>query len=494
MGLIDYVALTFVLVSAYIFMSLTRSDQPFRLNTFFFNAHLTNGKKFGASVAAASTSLATVVVFFITGVEQYGIFLVWCGITYFTGQFGLLYLLKKGNIESSNLTTLSDFWLSYSKGKISAKVISFLTIFAFSFMLFIELFIGSQILNYYLEGESIWLRLLSFILLLLIVSVYVFRGGMYAVFKSDLWQYILMLISIIALAFVSFTYAISVSDTPPSWSSVYEINDNLELTAFLIWVTIQNLTLPFTQLSSWQRLASTDSVETALKGLRDISTGFLILWILPVISMLLFKAYGIQFSNISQFFDFLRNSNELLIYVSFAVIFVGFTSALFSTADSALIACALSLSDKSTFKDIFSNRTYKESKFIILLFIGLIIILESFLFYAFSNQATSSFLSIVYVVFSQLSLIAPLTGYIIYNVVKRNRIYVLSKLQDTVIAIGLVSGWLTLFIFNFYGNRYHLNSNLSIMLGSFVGMAISGSLLAFSILVLRPRNTEMTYD
>lgn len=449
MGFIDIVGLFFLAVSAYVFLSLTTTTESVKLDSFFFNSHATKSRRYGASVAAASTSLATVIVFFITGVEQYGVFLIWCGITYFLGQYSVIIVLKKSKIQTAKLTTIADFWLSFSSGKISSRLISGLTIMAFLFMLFLELFIGSQILTYYLQDYSFTLSLICFLSLLLIVAVYVFRGGMFAVFKSDLWQYTLMLISIITIGFVSIVYVLSLNDASPEWARIYEIKDAPELSLFLIWVTIQNLTLPYTQLSSWQRLASSESVDSAMIGLKSISKGFLALWVLPVLSMLLLQVYGVQFTDIAEFFDFLRQSNQLVIYLSFAIIFVGFASALFSTADSALMACALSVSDRSTFRNYLEKRSFNESKKLILVFIFLLIILEVALFIIFSQQALQSFLSVVYVIFSQLSLIFPLISYALYFKIMHNKDIALTNTQDYLISSGLFFGWLSLFYFIF---------------------------------------------
>jgi Na+/proline symporter len=497
MVFIDVIALGMLMVSGYVYISLTKSEKTFSLDEFFYHSHKTTSRKYGASVAAASTSLATVILFFITGVEQYGIFLLWCGITYFLGQIGILFLLKESKVRTTQLTTVADFWLDFSKCRMSSLIVAILTALAFIFMLFLELFIGSEILSYYL-GDSQLSSLLSFLFLIIIVAAYVFRGGMYAVFKSDLWQYTLMLIAMIVLAICSLLYTMPLAPPKEGVFSVLTANDETELILFLIWVTIQNLTLPFTQLSSWQRLASTSSVDSAYSGIKKIAFGFSLLWLLPVLSMLLFMYYGKTFSNIAELFDFFRNSNNLIIYISYAIIFVGFSSALFSTADSALIACTLSLTDKSTFRSFVESKTIESTRKYILMFVFLLMSVETFLFSVFSDQASDEFLSIVFVIFSQLSLISPLIVYVFYKKIKGNSNKQLGVVSDVVISVGLIVGWLTLFYFNFFGPqidfsfwdpKFKLSQNLSIIMGSLIGFILSVSFLVIAIIV-NPRPQE----
>jgi len=299
------------------------------------------------------------------------------------------------------------------------------------------------------------------------------------------------LLSIVILFISSIIYTI---ETPSPLNFNFELlgaKDNIELTFFLIWVTIQNLTLPFTQLSSWQRLASTKSVDTAFLGLKEISIGFILLWFLPVVSMLIFKANSIYFSGIVEFFNFLRTSNILLVYLSYAIIFVGFSSALFSTADSALMAIALSLTDRSTFKNYIVNKSQGQYKSYFFGFIVILLIVETLLFILFSAQADSEFLSIVYVIFSQLSLIAPHIGYALYCKTKKINNITLESTQDLILSIGLLFSWILLFYFNFFGVDFGLNRNLSIIIGSLIGLFTSGFSLMITIFIKNFKQKEI---
>ena len=224
----------------------------------------------------------------------------------------------------------------------------------------------------------------------------------------------------------------------------------------------------------------------------SISKGFLALWVLPVLSMLLLQVYGVQFTDIAEFFDFLRQSNQLVIYLSFAIIFVGFASALFSTADSALMACALSVSDRSTFRNYLEKRSFNESKKLILVFIFLLIILEVALFIIFSQQALQSFLSVVYVIFSQLSLIFPLISYALYFKIMHNKDIALTNTQDYLISSGLFFGWRSLFYFIFFGVNYNLSPNLSTIVGSLIGLSISSVTMIVAITILSSK--KMVYQ
>jgi len=483
MEFIDYIALVGLFISGWVYIALANEEKQKGVDSFFYNSHTTKSNRYGTSMAAASTSLATVVLFFITGVGHFGVFLLWCGVSYFAGQVLLLWTIKSAKIETSQLTTVSDFWSDVTSTSVTPKIFTLLTATSFVFMLFLELYIGSQILTFFFDSKDSIITFFCFILLLLLVAVYVLRGGMHAVFKSDLWQYTLMVIAVLVIGFCTLIYT-SETEVLVDLTSLATLEiDNFELILFLIWVTIQNLTLPFTQLSSWQRLASMKNVDCAISGLKKIAIGFIILWLAPVVALLVLKSSGLQFGNIEDFFNFFRDSENIFIYFSFALIFIGFSSALFSTADSAFIATLLAFTDKNTFLKTVERKNKGEITRILTIFVLTLVAVESLLFYVFEVQVGNAYLSVVYVIFSQLSLIAPHMIIVMYRKLRGLPNLILSKVQDATIACSLILCWTLLFYLNFYGLDWGLNQNNSVIVGSLLGMLFSGGALAFSITV-----------
>ncbi|MCW8093388.1 hypothetical protein [Alteromonas sp. ASW11-130] len=493
MEMIDILAILLLCISAYAFMSHSRRPKDLDLSLqqggnkaafdwFFFNKHSENSDNFGMSMAAASTSLATVIFFFITGIEKYGLFLFWCGISYLLGQFIFLRIMKRSSDNTNELSTVSDYWFLSTGGKYTSRAISLISFSALLTMLFLELFIGSQILTFYIEEKTFLSNILAFGFLLFVVVFYVSSGGMGAVFKSDSWQFKLMILSL-AFLLISAIFTFLFRTTGTIESDILDKNYDAEVFVFVIWVTIQNFTLPYTQLSSWQRLASTESVTEAQVGLKNVITGFLILWIVPVVALTLFYISGVKFSNVSDFFNFFRLSENLFVYFSFAVLFAGFSSALFSTADSALIASVLSISDRSTFQNRILMAPKAKFKAIAVSGVILISIIQLALFTLLYKQATESFLPIIYTIFSQLAIFFPHIFWVI-GVRQKSAGQVLSSSFDLINAIGLIFSWLIFLAISIYGpNYFEISHTMATLTGSLISILFSSLTLVFSRII-----------
>lgn len=447
MILADFVAWIGMAFSVVVFLLLAmqKTKAPETIESVLLADRRVNSTQFGASFAAASTSLATVLIFFIGTSALYGIVLLWCGLTYLLGQVLFIYWMKKININTHDLSSNADFVLDQFRSRSAALVIAILTASAFLLILFLELYVGSEILAYYFDLTEEWRRAAAFFGLGLTVIFYVRLGGLKVVLRTDVWQFYMMIAACLALLLFAFL-APSANKTPSAqtadilWGSASAV----QVALFMGWITILNLTLPFTQLSSWQRLAATTSVTEAWEGIKKSIFGFLIIWTLPVVALIILNYKGLNSTTLSELFDVLRSNGGDVTLALYPIIFVGFASALFSTADTALIALQFSLSDRSTFLLRLSKldekalkRTFFVSTIVIMLLLAIV--------YGLSEVKLGAwFIPLIYTVFSQLTIIAPQVIYAILEKsgVVNNRDF--TPASAIVNVAGVVIGWLVL--------------------------------------------------
>ncbi|MBB6428735.1 hypothetical protein [Algisphaera agarilytica] len=477
MGFGDYLALTGLAASAIVFFLLARSAASNRLtvSSYLLADRTATKKDYGPSMVAASTSLATVILFFLGTVSYYGWTLLLCGITYYAGQILFIKLVGRTRISTNSLSTNAQFWHDYTGARFTSFVIALLTVMAFLIILFVELYIGSVILTYYFAGDdgvSGWAGLLAFVLLGSVVIAYVRVGGMRVVFQTDAWQLRLMLASVIALAIFVFTLPPTTSDTePPAFGSFSASAGTLIV--FYAWIILLNFTLPFTQLSSWQRLASTSSVREAMSGLIRSSPSFLIIWFLPVLCFAGLLAKGYEFGDLTQLFDTLRTGPETSEGILYPIIFIGFASALFSTADTAMIALQFAVSDK-----LLSGKTFQSTdeqvlrkRFLVSMIV--IVILLGAVFFVAQADLGSWFMPLVYAIFGQLTITAPQMLYAIVGHIRGASSRSLSVLGDSLNAVAMCLAWLILMGSTLLKAQGYLPQEMSQEIATFIAVAVS---------------------
>jgi len=401
--------------------------------------------QFGASFAAASTSLATVLIFFISTSSMFGLFLLWCGATYLLGQVLFLKLIKAINVETSGLTTNADFVLKQMDTKRTARIISVLTASTFILILFLELYIGSEIISYYLQGIGPTGKAIAFFSLGAIVIFYVRLGGLKVVFRTDTWQLALIVVACLALFVFSIVHAPVTSGSIQATKSILSVTGTpTQIIIFMLWILILNFSLPFTQLSSWQRLAATESLDQAWKGLKRSTPSFLLVWMLPVVSLVILNNKGVNVSSLSGLFDILRSGNVDYTNIIYPIIFVGFASALFSTADTAIVALQFSLSDSATFGDRLKQLNENKLRKILTFSILVIVFVLAGIYGLAEADLGELFIPLVYTIFSQLTIIAPQVVYAMLESSGRLPAREFVPLSDRIVTGGLILAWAVL--------------------------------------------------
>ncbi len=472
----DILAVSGLFVSTAVFIGLAfgaRTDH-IKVEEYLLDSHGATSREFGPSFAAASTSLATVIIFFIATSQLYGPVLFWCGATYLAGQTLFLHIVKGANLDTSALTTNADFWRKFSLAPRSSLFIGILTITSFMLILFVELYIGSVIVSYYLSGIGGGGKAIAFAVLGIVVIAYVRLGGLRVVFKTDGWQLRLMVASMAALLLCAMVSVPSNDTSQISLPSLWQFSaTHIEIFLFCAWIAILNFTLPFTQLSSWQRVAAVKSPSEAWTGLIKTIPHFLIIWMVPVVALMILNSKGFSFTTLPQLFDTMRDSGGLVSSLLYPMVFVGFASALFSTADSAMIALQLAISDNSTFGNALRRKNDHQLRRFLLYFTLILVFLLSLIFGLAEANIGSWFIPLVFAIFSQLSVAAP---QLLYGLIKTKKgIFErpMSKAGDWANFVGLFIGWAILIVVTVLRAKNILPSQGSQEIATYIAVAVS---------------------
>lgn len=462
-------ALLLIVVIFFILHAFRARSKELTVESHMLGGRTTSRKMFGASFVVTSTSLATVLMFFLLQSELYGLILLIAGLTFLLGQWFFLSRINVSNIETKDMTSNADFWLNLSGGRKSAVAISLISFISFIIIFFVELYIGSVILSKYFGFLGQNGAFLAFIVLGLLTITYVQMGGFKAIIKTDFYQATLVFLAVLGILIFSIIL--------PSQSGGGYIGNIFNFTAssseiitLLVVLFFLNFATPFSQVTFWQRVASSPSKKEAFKGFKRYIPLFLFIWLVPVISFKLLNAKGFTFDSIGSFFAFVQSTGGISEFILFPIIFVGLAAALFSTADSALIAIQFSLVDNTMFKSRFDSLSRKSAKNVLIGASLVIVMLLSLIYYLAESQLVSWFIPLIFAIFGVLVVVSPL---IIFGLVKsqKNEEIRLTKLSDSFIAIGLYLGGFSVLATTFIAVQ--LGSATLSQLATLVGVIIS---------------------
>jgi len=476
----DITALSGLLLSGLVFIVLASRARitNFSLLGYSLANKEINGKQFGASFVAASTSLATVILFFLTTAEFYGITLVWCGATYLLGQYFFVRYVMHKDIIKEDVRTLSDLWFYTIRSKFNARWITALTVTSFLTILFVELYVGSVILSYFFKYITGYAKVAAFILTGLIVIFYVRIGGLKAVMQTDGWQLRMLILSVIALIAFSLIASPSNHVEAISFGSLFQFKSSWwGVMAFWLWILVLNFSLPFTQLSSWQRVAACKSGEEVWKGFKSHVFHFLLVWIVPVIAFVILSAKGYNYGVLDDLLNSLKSASGMAEGVLYPLIVIGFGSALFSTADTALIALITSFADTNTYKNRLEKMSEKKLKRTLTIISFIVVAILALIYGVAVANVGDWFMPLIYNIFGQLAILAPLMIYALHYLEKDP--FHIKPAGNIILSISIVIAWLMILISTFL--TYSTGDQLWSQLATPAGMLITSMGLVIAL-------------
>lgn len=388
--------------------------------TYFLIDRNLGGEEYGNTFAAASTSLATVLYFFVTLGVQDGLYILWSPFTYaLGGLFFVKYLLpkieqldyfKESTEQTDFSSTLGKFLFFRYKSSLIEYSVLLVTFLGMMSILLIELFVGVTIFSIYLKPEYVDYAL---ILIAFIVFCYSSLGGFPAVVRTDKLQLKLIIVSTILLLLFLIIYIYDFDLSVPSGSFFPRslIFDNGIILSYplLLNIFFVNLLLIPSLLRTWQMNASVSKSKEVSVGIRK---GIILTTLLTTIFILI----GILFYKVA-FVDSEISLNGLLIalasidsfgtsYIIFPLFFAACLAALLSTADSAILPIT------QTIYSDFLKKNQSEWKTTRVTIINLVILIVGLsLYFVVFRLLKFDIINWLFTIFSFLIVIAPVIIY-----------------------------------------------------------------------------------
>lgn len=399
----NILALTATLFSLIIFLQLgfSASRRVKDSKSFLFAGRGISGTYFQHTLVASGTSLATVLVFFLTTGRMYGIVFLINLLTFILGQYWFFRLAERSDADLQKFTTLSEFVGTRTKSRILFWIVRIITLSAFMGVMFIEILLGVTIFDYFVSIPNS--ELVAFLLISVLMLSYIALGGFAAVVDSDSWQFKLMIAGAISLlVFILFFYK-----PEGEWSIADALRPSAGLPAVVTLIlnaTLVNFTLPLCQLSSWQRVAAVGNWETVRQNFTKGLWKIIFVWGAFIIFSWGISGSSTEIGSVGGLFDLLRGHGPVVAYILYPVVFMGLVSALLSTADSAAMAISLEVFYRAEASDRewrFQRGIYvaASATFLFTLGVG---------FMLFHSHAKQYFVHLVFVLFSQVVVMFPI--------------------------------------------------------------------------------------
>lgn len=409
--------------------------------------------EFGNSFAAASTSLATVLFFFVTLGLTNGLYILISPISYFFGIyfFNKVMLPKLVKHRFSNDsegvasigTTLGAYMYERYNSKWVKNIITSITLLGILAILLIELYVGVDIFNIFIKNEyKEW----ALVLISIVTFTYTGLGGLYAVVKTDKVQFRYMLV----VAFLLVVWLLFDYDTSVGLKNFFPDLPSLSEGLFLPWPLFLNmifvnfLLIP-SLLRNWQLTAAAKNAKEVKYGLYQG-----LLWT-AVISAL-FVIFGILYFDVFKDTELSLNgilvkmanaSSMIVSYILFPLFFTACLMALLSTVDSSLMPVVQSLS-----YDFSVLKNHGFYKYFIIIFVLLLLTIG--LYFIVFEILKFDLIGWLFTIFSLVTISSPA---IILGCVGREDIIRTRPLHIVTIVSTLVGLVIALFI-SYLGNKY----------------------------------------
>lgn len=453
------------------------------LDGFLLANQQVSGQQFANTFAVAGVALAGNIAFFIESHREYG-YLMGLGPLFYTlAQLVFLYLFhNKRQVDYLKIRTLADLWAAAFPGKIIARFLAILFACNCVMVVFAEILAGTEMIAIFLPPHPIY-KGLVFFLLGLIVLAYVCYGGYKAVIKTDGWQLsVLLLMTAVMIFFVCKAPILNQTNNTLILQHLFDHSANgSSLWFFLLWAIWLNIALAATDIALWHRMAAATSSKAALVGFIRGLWKWLAIFMLPMMCFVVLYLKGNHYNNLGEFFTVVQSQSGVLGYVILPVITVGFASALFSTADTYMIAGMFAICDNHTFLPMLEKIPSAHRETAIKKFLAIFMVLLSFslaiLYYIKNSSIGQVITPIMYAIWGQICITAPLIMYATYRYINNKPIYYLKTWQNYLLIISWLLGMAVTIYTALLGNN--LYAQLSLLFGT--AFVVVAMIICFSL-------------
>lgn len=264
------IVLYFVIVIAIAFFSSRKQSKQ---------SYLIAERKLGTfetlSTITSSKIATGIITSYVAFVYLFGISAMWLFVGYALGYILFYFFAKKlrpKSVEKQYFTLADYFYSEY--GKLSGFVMSILTFLLYSFMIIIQFIGGAKILSL-ITGLSFFL---SLFIVTSVIFLYIYIGGFKAVVRTDIAQYVAMVLLLVVIFIFLFKDVSLISNVS------FETLGLSNTISFLLL----GLLIPLSTVDLYQRVYAAKSKRVMKKGLIGAAIFFIILGlVISVIAMII---------------------------------------------------------------------------------------------------------------------------------------------------------------------------------------------------------------
>lgn len=331
----------------------------------YFNYnHQLGSSEFGNSFAAASTSLATVLFFFVILGLKNGLWILWSPITFWIGTlFFNRVMLPHINQQSSIIykpenKSLGETLGSYIQNRYNSKSVKvwimMITLMGILSIMLIELYVGVEIFEVFLKPDY---KRYALVVIAVVTFIYTGFGGLRAVVKTDLIQYWFMVV-VAFLLVLYFGYTNYSNGVILQNKELFPSLGIKSVPLYLNMLCVNILLIP-SLLRNWQLFSAAKNEKSIRKGLKTgVKLTVFISLLFVLFGMLFFKNYGISNDpSLLGILDTMASSKSKMVsYVLFPALFAACLMALLSTVDSSLLPIIQCVKHDFLSKDFISKK------------------------------------------------------------------------------------------------------------------------------------------
>lgn len=361
--------------------------------------------------------------------------------SYITGQLISIYLVSRSKVNLREFETLGKFVEERSGSKNLGWVIDIMNTLQLFALVYIEIGLGVKIFTglFTFQGSALPFEIFAFLALASVPYFYIKLGGFSAIVGSDLWQGLLIILGLFCLIIYFLIY--HSADVAGNVSALFPapIAGGQQIFAYIVFACLVNLVVGIAQMAVWQRLSAASESENRyrLAGVGVLCAGLVFCFYIALASVYLTIGNPIEVP--SDLYLPIVESGGFAAKFLFPLVFVGFLAALISSADSASMTGTMTIFGRES--RTLQSTEWEKSKGKALM--GLMFALGAlFLFHIYIETIGSGFanvfLSIIFYLFSQLALAAPVVAVAALAP---------THLRDSrTIILGLITSWVALTI------------------------------------------------
>ena len=454
----------FASILLYSVLPNTRSFNKKTENEFLLANQSITSKIFSKIFAISGLSLAGNIIFFIEFKVQYGWLICLGPLVYEITQLCIILICKKTNFDLKNIRSIASLFYEVYPCKAVSRCIIMASFIANIMAAFGEILAGTVMISFILPKIQ-YIEAIIFFTLSVVIFANIKRNGYQALSVAAPLQLIFISIGTLSLFYFScMSHNVNHLTSKEMVVSAFQYSaEGWVLALFIIWAFLTNIFGALTDISLWQRIAAS-TPKRALQGFKQGFKSWVIVFIIPMISLLVIHIKGHQYNSIESFLSLTTSKTDQVSYLIYMGLLLGFSAAFYSTSARKFMAAINILFDErlSQKNDAGLSLSSKINLACIVSFLSL-----CFVYLISSGKVSSWILPLMYAAWGQVAIIAPL---VIFSLTckYKNKTNILppSTSQKSIILVSIIMGWATIFIGSISKN--HFVSQSSFLVASII--------------------------